>query len=62
MTTLEKLAAKHKDWLRTVKSFGCPQEIAEDVVQEMYIRINRLIKQEGLDINYNKTEINYFYI
>ena len=28
----------------------------------MYIRINRLIKQEGLNINYNKSEINYFYI
>lgn len=62
MTTLEKLFAKHKDWIYTVRSFGCRPEIAEDIVQEMYIRINRLIKQEGLNINYNKSEINYFYI
>ena len=62
MTTLEKLSAKHKDWVYTVRSFGCRAEAAEDIVQEMYLRINRLINNEGLNINYNKTEINYFYI
>jgi RNA polymerase sigma factor (sigma-70 family) len=37
---LEILAKKHKDWVRMVISFGCDPDIAEDFVQEMYLRLH----------------------
>ena len=55
------VAAKHKEWLNIVLSFGCKPEIAEDIVQEMYIKI-QLKLEKGLDIMYNEKEINYYYI
>jgi DNA-directed RNA polymerase specialized sigma24 family protein len=60
LTTLEKIAKKHKVWISTVISFGCDPNIAEDIVQEAYIKINKLIKN-GLDISYGN-DINYFYV
>lgn len=60
MTTLEKIASKHKDWVRIVKSFGCDGDKCEDIVQEMYIKVHTLIKK-GIDISYDD-DINHFYI
>ncbi len=60
MTTLEKIAAKHQDWLSIVKSFGCKPEIAEDIVQECYYKLDGLLKS-GLDISYGDS-INYYYV
>jgi DNA-directed RNA polymerase specialized sigma24 family protein len=60
LSPLEKVALKHKTWVRTVISFGCDPAIAEDIVQEAYIKINKLI-EKGLDISYGE-EINYFYV
>ena len=60
MTTLEKIASKHKDWVRIVKSFGCEGDKCEDIVQEMYLKVHTLISN-GTDISYGD-EINHFYI
>jgi len=60
LTPLEKIAKKHNDWLRVVKSFGCKPEIAEDIVQECYIKLDGLLKS-GLDISYGD-DINYYYV
>ena len=60
MTTLEKIASKHKDWLRIVKSFGCEGDKCEDLCQEMYIKAHTLISN-GTDISYGD-DINHFYI
>ena len=60
MNILSEIAKKHQDWIKIVKSFGCKPEIAEDLVQEMYLKMDALIKR-GIDIKYND-EINYFYI
>jgi DNA-directed RNA polymerase specialized sigma24 family protein len=60
LSPLQKVALKHKTWVRTVISFGCDPAIAEDIVQEAYIKINKLI-EKGLDISYGE-EINYFYV
>ena len=54
------LANKHKTWINIVLSFGCSKTIAEDIVQEMYIKILLKLKN-GLDIMY-ENEINYYYI
>ena len=59
--TMILVAAKHKEWLEIVLSFGCKQEVAEDLVQEMYYKI-QLKLEKGLDIMYNEKEINYYYI
>jgi len=55
------LAKKHKNWVRIVKSFGCNHTIAEDIVQEMYIKIHYRLKDD-LNIMYNENEINYYYV
>ena len=60
MTTLQKIAQKHNDWVRIVKSFGCEGDKCEDIVQEMYIKIHTLIVK-GIDIRY-EDDINHFYI
>tara|TARA_R100001163_G_scaffold65197_2_gene61554 strand:- start:1817 stop:2311 length:495 start_codon:yes stop_codon:yes gene_type:complete len=60
MSTLEKLAKKHNDWIRIVRSFGCKGYLCEDIVQSAYIKIHYLLER-GLDINYN-SGINYFYM
>ena len=59
--TMILVAAKHKEWVEIVLSFGCKPEVAEDIVQEMYYKI-QLKLEKGLDIMYNEKEINYYYI
>ncbi len=54
------IAQKHEKWIDIVLSFGCNKRTAEDLVQEMYYKI-QLKLQDGLDINY-KDDINYYYI
>ena len=60
MTTLQKIAEKHNDWLRIVKSFGCKNQYCEDIVQTMYLKVHTLINS-GTDISYGD-DINHFYI
>lgn len=55
------LAKKHKTWVNLVLSFGCNKMIAEDIVQEMYIKVIPKI-ENGLDIIYYEDDINYYYI
>ena len=60
METLIDLAyKKHKDWFNIVKSFGCNEAVAEDIVQEMYIQLI-LDTQKGIDFSYND-DINHYY-
>lgn len=58
--TMELLFKKHSTWIDIVASFGCDRYIAEDIVQECYIKIQLKLKK-GLDIKYND-DINYYYI
>lgn len=60
MELLELLATKHKDWVRMVRSFGCPEHLAEDMVQEMYLRLHRY-SIEPEKIMY-KEEVNTFFV
>ena len=36
---LELLALRHKEWVDMARAVGCPEPYAEDVVQEVYIRL-----------------------
>ena len=57
---LELAFKRHKNWIEIVESFGCNRDTAEDLVQEMYIRLDR-ISSSGTDLMY-KDDINYFYV
>ena len=60
MEILEKLYKKHKTWCKIVESFGCNSETAEDIVQDMYIRIAKIV-EKGTDISFGD-DVNHFYI
>lgn len=55
------IAKKHETWVDIVCTFGCTRRIAEDITQEMYIKIQLQLEKGSLDIMY-KDEINYYYI
>lgn len=57
---LELAFKRHKNWIEIVESFGCNRDTAEDLVQEMYIKLDRLAST-GTDLMY-KDDINYFYV
>lgn len=59
---MEKLFEKHKDWLRIVLKFGCRKDVAEDIVQDMYLKIGEYLNKKVIDIMYNEEELNYYYI
>lgn len=61
MEVLEIIFKKHSDWCEIVESFGVNPDTAEDIVMEMYIKIDRLVKA-GTDIMYNDNEVNYYYV
>ena len=58
------IAKKHQIWVEIVMTFGTSKQIAEDIVQEMYIKILIQLEKGKLDLTFNDdlTEINYFYI
>lgn len=60
MDGLELAFKKHIQWIEIVESFGCNKWTAEDIVGEMYLKLDRVIKQ-GKDIT-RDGEINYFYV
>ena len=61
MEVLEKLFKKHKDWCAIVASFGCDRDYIEDVVQDMYLKIGKLV-EKGTDISYGEDDINHWYV
>lgn len=42
---IAEIAKKHKDWVNIARSFGAKTE-AEDIVQEMYLRLDKYIKPD----------------
>lgn len=58
---LEKLAINHKMWVRMVRGFGADKDTAQDIVQSMYLRIHKYVKDEER-IMYNDDEVNRFFI
>lgn len=56
---LDKLAKYHNEWLKILYSFGCGYDDANDIVQDMYLKINRLIELDKIAYN---DSINKYYI
>jgi len=58
---LNQIAKQHSKWVNIVRSFGCNTETSEDIVQEMYIKVQKKL-EEGLDINYGDDDFNHSYV
>lgn len=58
---LERLAQKHNLWISMVLGFGCDYDTAQDIVQSMYLRMYKYVKDEGR-IMYNDDEVNRFFV
>ena len=59
MKWLSKVAEHHEDYLRIVKSLGV-DDLAEDIVQEMYIKISKYCSPER--ILQENGKVNKYYI
>jgi DNA-directed RNA polymerase specialized sigma24 family protein len=55
------LADKHQDWIYMAKSFGVSDDDANELVQQMYIRICGYVKDVS-KIMYNDDEVNTYYV
>jgi hypothetical protein len=58
---LELLAKNHLLWVKMVSNMGCPKHLCEDIIQEMYLKINRLVTNKR-KIMYGDDDVNRFYI
>jgi DNA-directed RNA polymerase specialized sigma24 family protein len=58
---IDLLADKHHDWINMAKSFGVSDDSANELVQQMYIRIHKYVEDKD-KILYDKDEVNTFYI
>jgi DNA-directed RNA polymerase specialized sigma24 family protein len=58
MNWIEQVAKHHKEYIKTIKSFG-EDFYAEDLVQEMYIRFINKDKQKAVIVN---GQVNKYYV
>jgi len=59
---LEVLSKKHKQWLDYVKSFGCSNDIAEDYVQDMYLKIYSYSQRKDNNIMFDENQVNFYFV
>lgn len=58
---LEIIHDRHDEWVYLVRAFGCNQDTAEDIVQDMYLRMHKVITS-GSNVMYNDDEVNTYYV
>lgn len=58
---MELLSKYHNLWVSMGLSMGIPQHLVEDIIQEMYLRLNKYVKNPE-KIMYNETDVNKFYV
>lgn len=58
---LTKIATHHDVWLSYLLSMGCDYNVAQDLTQEMYIKVDRYIKRHNADIMFDEEQINYYF-
>lgn len=59
---LELLAARHREWVDMARAVGCPEPYAEDVVQEVYIRLFKYRDNIYDKLILPDDEVNTFYM
>ncbi len=60
-TVLEVLAEKHNDWITMATSFGLNEEDTKDIVQDMYICVDKAV-DDVERIMYKDKGVNTFYV
>ena len=58
---LDILSKDHKKWLQISKSFGLTAD-AEDLVQEMYLKVYAWNGKYNKTLMFNETEVNYYFV
>jgi DNA-directed RNA polymerase specialized sigma24 family protein len=58
---LSLLAKRQTDWIRMCKSFGASNDLAQELVQEMYVRLYKYVA-DAEKIMYNETDVNTFFV
>lgn len=58
---LDQLAKRHNEWIRMACSLGCDLDQAQDVVQDMYIRMHKFVKDPS-KITDDRGRINSLYV
>jgi len=58
---IDKIAERHDEWVYMAKRFGCSERDANELVQEMYIRIHKYVGTVNR-IMYDENEVNTYYI
>lgn len=61
MRVIDLLAQKNDDWIRMAKSFKITDDQANEIVQEMYLRITDYVK-DAKKIMYDDKQVNTFYV
>ena len=61
VSVINIIAKDHKRWITIAKSFGL-EEDAEDLVQDMYIKINQWKGKYDKTLMFNETEVNQYFI
>ena len=54
MRTIEVLAKRHDEWMKMARSFKVSEDDAKELVQEMYLRLDKYVKDVD-KIMYNET-------
>mgnify|MGYP000191258260 FL=1 len=58
---LELLSKRHDEWLRMAMSFGADRDSAQDLVQDMYLRMYKYVENPER-IMYNEDEVNTYFV
>lgn len=58
---LKIISKKHDEWLRVAKSFGLSDE-AEDLVQDMYLKVYEWKGKYNKTLMFNETEVNHYFV
>lgn len=61
VSVLTLIAKDHDKWLRISKSFGLDDD-AEDLVQDMYLKINDWKGKYDKTLMFNESEVNHYFI
>jgi DNA-directed RNA polymerase specialized sigma24 family protein len=59
---LEVVGKRHKEWVRMAISVGSPPSIAEDIVQEVYLRLHKYRKTAEPKLIAEDGSVNMFYM
>ena len=58
---LEILSKRHDEWIRMAMSFGADRDSAQDLVQDMYLRMYKYVENPER-IMYNEDEVNTYFV